>query len=144
MTTQSRAGKIALDDNHIAIHAQRSEDAPPSVVLSDAGREAVAWHACAGASEHLGGAADHEHRGVDVVRVRVRAARTRVIARSHPLAPSDHHRRPERAGAASDAQAQADHATLNAVHTLTREVLSINEQQSTILEALRAQQARGA
>ena len=46
--------------------------------------------------------------------------------------------------AASDARAQADHATLNAVHTLTREVLSINEQQSTILEALRAQQGRGA
>ncbi|MEI6136837.1 MAG: hypothetical protein WCQ48_05410 [Chloroflexota bacterium] len=38
--------------------------------------------------------------------------------------------------AASDARAQADHATLNAVHTLTREVLTINEQQSVILEAL--------
>ena len=46
--------------------------------------------------------------------------------------------------AASDARAQADHATLNAVHTLTREVLSINEQQSTILEVLRAQQGHGA
>lgn len=38
--------------------------------------------------------------------------------------------------AASDARAMADHATLNAVHTLTTEVHSINEQQSEILKRL--------
>jgi hypothetical protein len=40
--------------------------------------------------------------------------------------------------ASSDARAQADHATLNAVHTLTVEVHNINEQQSEILRHLEA------
>jgi hypothetical protein len=40
--------------------------------------------------------------------------------------------------AASDARAQADHATLNAVHVLTVEVHAINEQQSEILRRLEA------
>jgi hypothetical protein len=38
--------------------------------------------------------------------------------------------------AASDGRSLADHATLNAVHTLTTEVHSINEQQSEILKRL--------
>lgn len=41
--------------------------------------------------------------------------------------------------AASDARALGDHATLNAVHTLTVEVHTINEQQSEILKRLEAQ-----
>ena len=39
-------------------------------------------------------------------------------------------------GVASDARALRDHATLNAVHTLTSEVHSINEQQTEILKRL--------
>ena len=38
--------------------------------------------------------------------------------------------------AASDARALGDHATLNAVHTLTVEVHTINEQQNEILKRL--------
>ena len=40
--------------------------------------------------------------------------------------------------AASDARAEADHETLEAVHTLTVEVHSINEAQSEILKRLEA------
>ena len=38
--------------------------------------------------------------------------------------------------AATEAWAQADHETLTAIHTLTRAVLAINEQQDTILDLL--------
>ena len=38
--------------------------------------------------------------------------------------------------AASDARAEADHQTLNAVHTLTSAVYAINEQQTEILRRL--------
>jgi hypothetical protein len=40
--------------------------------------------------------------------------------------------------AATEGRARADHATLNAVHTLTSEVHTINEQQSEILKRLEA------
>ena len=42
--------------------------------------------------------------------------------------------------AASDARAEADHATLNAIHTLTTEVHAINERQTEILLHLDAAQ----
>ncbi len=40
--------------------------------------------------------------------------------------------------ASSDARAEADHATLNALHTLTIDVHAINEQQTEILKRLDA------
>ena len=43
--------------------------------------------------------------------------------------------------AANDARAEADHATLTAVHQLTVEVHAINEAQSTILKQLQAASA---
>jgi hypothetical protein len=38
--------------------------------------------------------------------------------------------------AASDARAQTDHETLSAIHTLTSEIHTINEQQTQILKLL--------
>ncbi len=46
--------------------------------------------------------------------------------------------------AATDARALADHETLTAIHTLTTEVHTINEQQSVILDLLGGQAAPGA
>jgi hypothetical protein len=39
--------------------------------------------------------------------------------------------------AAADARAKSDHATLKAIHTLTREVYDINQRQNEILQLLR-------
>ena len=39
--------------------------------------------------------------------------------------------------AAADARAKSDHATLKAIHTLTREVYDINQRQNEILQMLR-------
>jgi hypothetical protein len=44
--------------------------------------------------------------------------------------------------AASDARAQSDHETLNAIHVLSTEIYNINEQQSQILDLLKSKKER--